>query len=170
MFALARQETDRGKTKSKRKALRHGGNGYECMVLPRTMRTRQRARVAHTLGHALKHSIDGAPCQDVAAIKEAPHVKVVAHVKVAAHIKEATHVKEAAHVEVAAHIKEAHHAKESGSSTTYRSGAKDVQPVQAKPPERSTRGSTCAPCKPLRVKTDNKANRTEETSEVAKTG
>ena len=51
MFALARQEANCGKTTAKRKILRHGGNSYEYMVLPRALKTRRRARVVHALGH-----------------------------------------------------------------------------------------------------------------------
>ena len=92
----------------------------------------------------------------------ATHIKEVAYVKLAVHVKVTVHIK------VTSHVKEAHHVKESGSSTTNRSGAKGMQPVQAKPAERSIGAGTCEPCKLLRVKTDNKANHIEETLEVAK--
>ena len=70
MFAPSRKETDRGKTTSRRTTLRCGGYNYEYKVIPRTLQTRRRARAANTLGHAHRHKIDGAPCQDVAATKD----------------------------------------------------------------------------------------------------
>ena len=70
MFAPSRKETDRGKTTSRRTTLRRGGYNYEYIVIPRTLQTRRRARAANTLGHAHRHKIDGAPCQDVAATKD----------------------------------------------------------------------------------------------------
>ena len=128
----------------------------------------------------------GAHTKEAAHVKVAAHIKEAAHVEVAAHIKEAAHIEAAAHIEVAdhaevaahikvvphikvtPHIKEAHHVKESGSSPMNRSGAKDIQPAQAKPAERSIGGGTCEPCKLLRVKTD-KTTCTKEAPEVAKT-
>ena len=70
MFAPSRTETDRGKITSRRTTLRRVGNNYKYMGIPRTLQTRRRARAANTLGHAHRHKIDGAPCQDVAATKD----------------------------------------------------------------------------------------------------
>ena len=80
----------------------------------------------------------------------------MAAIEVAAHIKKAAHVEVVAHVEVAAHVKEAHHIKKSDSSTMNRLGAKDTQPAQAKPTERSIGGGTCELRKLLKVETDIK--------------